>query len=52
RERSRSPRIRDRLAKRPRGRQTTVTDHIREILKLRLTHYSGDTGGFQVEAWL
>ncbi|KAH9305211.1 hypothetical protein KI387_009615, partial [Taxus chinensis] len=52
RERSRSPRLGDRQAERPRGRQTTATDHIREILKLRPSHYLGDIGGFQAEAWL
>ncbi|KAH9319188.1 hypothetical protein KI387_020957, partial [Taxus chinensis] len=43
RERSQSPRLRDEHAKRPRGRKTTVADHIREILKLRPSHYLGDT---------
>ncbi|KAH9302284.1 hypothetical protein KI387_013867, partial [Taxus chinensis] len=52
RDRSRSPRLRDEHAERPRGCQTTAVDHIREIMKLWQSHYSGDTSGFQEEAWL
>ncbi|KAH9295690.1 hypothetical protein KI387_039278, partial [Taxus chinensis] len=52
RDRSQSPRLRDEHAGRPRGHQTIASDHIREILKLRPSHYSCDIGGFQEEAWL
>lgn len=50
-ERSRSLRLRDDHAARPRGRLTIVADHIREILKLQPSHYSGNIGGFQEESW-
>ncbi|KAH9311197.1 hypothetical protein KI387_026232, partial [Taxus chinensis] len=51
-DRSRSPRQREEHSDRPRTRHTSAANHIREILKLRPYHYSGDTGGFQEEAWL
>ncbi|KAH9309568.1 hypothetical protein KI387_037479, partial [Taxus chinensis] len=52
RDRSQSPRQREEHTERPRIHHTSAVDHIREILKLRPSHYSGDTGGFQAEAWL
>ncbi|KAH9306663.1 hypothetical protein KI387_011067, partial [Taxus chinensis] len=44
RDESRSPRQREDHAERPRDRHSSAVDHIREILKLRPSHYSGDIG--------
>ncbi|KAH9306229.1 hypothetical protein KI387_010633, partial [Taxus chinensis] len=51
-DRFKSPRQREEHVNRPRGHHSLVADHIKEIVKVRPSHYSRDAGGFQEEAWL